>query len=53
MTSTEFREQIAKLTAQIDGRPLDAELDTWLNRECGVGSAHLHRFEVRLRNGSG
>ena len=38
MTPTEFREQIAQLTAQIAGRPLDAELDTWLNRECGVGS---------------
>ncbi len=39
VSQTEFRERIATLTAQIAGRHLDADLDAWLNRECGVGSA--------------
>ena len=39
MSQTEFREQIAHLTAQIAGRALDADLDAWLNREHGLGSA--------------
>jgi hypothetical protein len=34
-----FRRQIAALTAQLAGRPLDAELDGWLNREHGPASA--------------
>ena len=38
MSPTEFREQIARLTACIAGRPLDASLDAWLNAEHGVGS---------------
>jgi hypothetical protein len=38
MTPTEFREQIAALTGQIAGRPLDSALDTWLNAEHGPGS---------------
>jgi len=36
---TEFRQQIGQLTAQIAGRELNAELDAWLNREHGSGSA--------------
>ena len=39
MSPTEFREQIALLTAQLAGRPLDAALDAWLNAEHGAGSA--------------
>ena len=38
MSSAEFREQIAQLTAQLAGRPLDAGLDAWLNAEHGVES---------------
>ena len=38
MSPTEFREQIAQLTAQLAGRPLDATLDAWLNAEHGAGS---------------
>ena len=37
-TPADFRRQIASLTAQIAGRPLDADLDAWLNREHGAGS---------------
>lgn len=39
MSPTEFREQIAQLTTQLAGRPLDAALDAWLNAEHGPGSA--------------
>jgi hypothetical protein len=39
MTPDKFRAQIAGLTAQLAGRPIDAELDAWLNREHGAGSA--------------
>lgn len=39
MSPTEFREHIAQLTAQLVARPLDADLDAWLNAEHGVESA--------------
>lgn len=38
MSVENFRHQIASLTAQLAGRALDAELDTWLNQEHGVQS---------------
>ena len=38
MTATEFREQIARFTAQLADRPLDAALDAWLNHEHGADS---------------
>ena len=38
-TPSDFRQQIAQLTAQLAGRALDRELDAWLNREHGAGSA--------------
>ena len=39
MTPALLREQIAQLTAQIAGRPLDADLDRWLNTEHSPHSA--------------
>jgi hypothetical protein len=39
ITPETFRTQLAELTARIAGRPLDAELDSWLNREFGPASA--------------
>lgn len=39
MTPEDFRAQIAALTARLQGRPLDAALDAWLNAEVGAGSA--------------
>lgn len=38
MSPAEFREQITQLTTQLAGRPLDADLDAWLNTEHGVES---------------
>jgi hypothetical protein len=33
-----FRAELAEFTALLAGRPLDAELDAWLNRDHGPGS---------------
>jgi hypothetical protein len=38
MTPELFRQQIALLTSQLQGRPLDSALDDWLNQTHGVGS---------------
>ena len=38
MTPDAFRLQVAQITAELAGRPLDAELDAWLNDVHGVGS---------------
>jgi Domain of unknown function (DUF4863) len=38
MSPEQFRSQIASLTARIAGRPLNDDLDAWLNAECGAGS---------------
>ena len=38
MTPEDFRADIAALTAQLQGRPLDAALDDWLNTEWGPSS---------------
>jgi hypothetical protein len=39
MSPTEMRARVAQLTELIAGRALDDQLDVWLNREHGVGSA--------------
>ncbi len=39
MSPSDFREQLSRLTAQLAGRPLDTQLDAWLNREHGPASA--------------
>lgn len=44
MTPTEFRSDIASLTAVLAGRPLDAALDQWLNTAHGPGSATFDRL---------
>jgi hypothetical protein len=38
MSQQDFRELISSLTARIAGRPLDADLDRWLNQHHGAGS---------------
>ena len=45
MSPTQFREQIAELTAQLAGRALDASLDAWLNAEHGAGTATYERLK--------
>lgn len=39
MTPEEFRALVAPLTQAIAGKPLDTDLDTWLNQHHGVDSA--------------
>jgi hypothetical protein len=51
MPATEFKAQIAQLTAQIAGRPLDAELDSWLNTEHGLGSVTYERLKSSCQIG--
>jgi hypothetical protein len=51
ITPESFRAQLAELTAQIAGRPLDAELDAWLNREVGPESAAYQRLKASCEAG--
>lgn len=51
MTPDKFRAQIAALTAQIAGRPLDADLDAWLNREHGAASASYAELKASCEAG--
>ncbi len=51
MTPDEFRADVARLTAELAGRALDADLDAWLNREHGVGSATYRTLEAGCRAG--
>jgi Domain of unknown function (DUF4863) len=50
-TPAEFQAQIARLTAQVAGRALDAELDAWLNREHGAGSATYQDLKAACEAG--
>jgi len=51
MTPTEFRHQLAHFTRQLNGRPLDASLDAWLNREHGPGSATYQALKASCEAG--
>ncbi len=51
MSAIEFKEQLAKLTAQIAGKPLDAALDSWLNTEHGVGSSTYVQLKASCETG--
>ena len=45
MSPTEFREQIKQLTTQLANRPLDSDLDAWLNAEYGAESASYRQLK--------
>jgi len=51
MSIPEFRRQLAALTAQLAGRSLDADLDAWLNREHGAGSAVFAALKAACHQG--
>lgn len=51
MSPTQFREQIAELSNQLSGRPLDASLDAWLNAEHGVGTATYNKLKQSCEAG--
>jgi Domain of unknown function (DUF4863) len=50
-TPAEFQAQIARLTAHVAGRTLDGELDAWLNREHGAGSATYQDLKAACEAG--
>ena len=51
MSETEFRQQMVELTARIAGKPLDADLQDWLNRELGADSDDFRRLQDSCRQG--
>jgi hypothetical protein len=51
MSPDDFRTQIRTITAQLAGRPLDAALDDWLNREHGPASATYRALAESCRTG--
>jgi hypothetical protein len=51
MSPTEFRSQIAQLTTQLAGRPLDTALDAWLNAEHGAGSTTYQQLKEACQAG--
>ena len=51
MTPDDLRANIAELTARIAGRPLDADLEAWLNAEHGADSATFHALAGICRAG--
>lgn len=51
MSISEFRGQIEALTAELQGRALDAQLQQWLNAEHGAGSETYRRLEQSCRQG--
>jgi hypothetical protein len=50
-TPADFQQQVARITAQISGRPLDAGLDAWLNREHGAGTESYAALKQACEDG--
>jgi Domain of unknown function (DUF4863) len=51
MTPEEFRADIAALTVQLQGKPLNQALDAWLNTEHGPASASYQRLKAGCEAG--
>ena len=51
MSAEPFRAQIVELSAAIAGRPVDAELDAWLNAEHGAQSATYAALKASCEQG--
>ncbi len=51
MSKESFHHLLASLTAEIAGQPLDSELDRWLNRQHGAGSATFERLRQACVDG--
>ena len=50
-TPEQFRTLIARVTAQLVGRPLDADLRSWLNDEIGPQSELYQQLKVACEDG--
>ena len=51
VSHTHFRDNIAELTTQLAGRPLDAALEAWLNAEHGPASITYDRLKQACEAG--
>ncbi len=51
MTPADLHQALAPLTAQLQGRALDASLDAWLNSHAGPGSVDYAAIESACRAG--
>jgi hypothetical protein len=51
MTPADLHQALAPLTAQLQGRALDASLDAWLNTHAGPGSAAYAAIQAACRAG--
>lgn len=51
MSQATFRAALTELAAALTGRPLDADLDAWLNLHHGAGSATFTRLADEIRAG--
>ena len=51
MPSSQFRQQIAALTAQLAGRELNADLQAWLNQAYGVNSPSYQQLKQSCEQG--
>ena len=51
VSPTHFRDNIAELTTQLAGRPLDAALEAWLNAEHGPASITCDRLKQACEAG--
>ena len=52
MSPTEFHALLQPLTARLAGRPLDADLDAWLNTEYGAGTPAFAALAEACRTGA-
>jgi hypothetical protein len=50
-TPERFRQQIAHLTAELAGRPLEAQLDAWLNAQHGSHSTSYQQLRASCEAG--
>jgi hypothetical protein len=50
-TEQDFKSLLQTLTTQLAGRPLNAELDTWLNREHGAHSPLYAQLKTACEHG--
>ncbi|CAN5807758.1 hypothetical protein BH11PSE8_BH11PSE8_22150 [soil metagenome] len=51
MSPSNFREHVSQLTAELVGRPLDAQRDVWLNKAHGVGSSAYEQLRLDGQTG--
>ncbi len=52
MTQEQFKQTLASLTTQINGRPLDAALEQWLNEQHGTTSAMYQSLKKACQAGA-